>query len=123
MRTFIRRLMLHLARLLPSNKTENRFRYPQTWHLMPKRWIPVKNQYHPNGQQKLRRSYSIRILEALCGLLTGHEISETEGGYGGGGYMDRHCRWCDKIIKIPISENDISPEFRNLMSLVGKSSE
>jgi hypothetical protein len=31
-------------------------------------------------------------------------MSKTEWGYGGGRYVDRHCRWCDKIFSIPKDE-------------------
>ncbi len=39
--------------------------------------------------------------------MTGHEISKTEWGYGGGLFVDRNCRWCDKVIKVPKYEEDI----------------
>ena len=46
------------------------------------------------------------MLEWLCGKLTGHELSKTEWGYGGGKFVDRNCRWCDKVIKVPKQEDD-----------------
>lgn len=58
--------------------------YPQTWYYMPK---------------KYRR---IRVfLQWFCGICGGHELSNTEWGYGGGEYADRWCRWCDKKIQVP----------------------
>ena len=80
-------------------------KYPQTWNMMPKEWKETKELY-PNGNKKLIRKHprSIKFLEWLCGVLTGHEISNTERGYGGGKFYDYHCRWCDKLIQIPTSE-------------------
>ena len=40
------------------------------------------------------------ILQTICGV-RGHELSNTEWGYGGGEYADRWCRWCNKLIKVP----------------------
>jgi hypothetical protein len=44
-------------------------------------------------------------LQWLCGILSGHELSETEWGYGGGKMVDRNCRWCDKTIHVPMAES------------------
>lgn len=52
--------------------------YPQTWNFMPRNWF-------------LRK-----FLQVLCGILGGHEISETEFGYSGGKNVFCNCRWCDK---------------------------
>ncbi len=60
--------------------------YPQTWYYMP-RWKPMR-----------------KFCRFMCGIFTGHELSETEWGYGGDGLVDRHCRWCDKLHRVPISE-------------------
>ena len=60
--------------------------YPQTWYYMP-HWNPMK-----------------LFLQRLCGMIGGHENSNTEWCYGGGDFVDSNCRWCDKVIKIPISE-------------------
>lgn len=79
-------------------------KYPQTWNLMPKRWIECKNEFYPNGQRKLRRARLRLALEWFCGVLIGHEISETERGYNGGRYIDCNCRWCDKSFQIPVEE-------------------
>lgn len=65
-----------------------RWEYPQLWcH------IPIK-----------RRTRRRRFVEWLCKISTGHEISKTEFGYGGGGMADYHCRWCDKLIQMPLRE-------------------
>ena len=60
--------------------------YPQTWYYMPYRGL------------------TRRFLQGLCGFICGHEKSDTEWGYGGGKYVDNWCRWCNKVIKVPISE-------------------
>ncbi len=60
--------------------------YPQTWYYMP------------------QRGPGRRFCQMICGLFGGHEHSKTEWGYGGGEYVDNHCRWCDKVLKVPITE-------------------
>lgn len=67
--------------------------YPQTW-------VEVA---------KLRRvpwvgTMLYRFAQWLCGKLTGHHVSRTEWGYGGGDHADVWCRWCNKMGKIPRSE-------------------
>lgn len=68
--------------------------YPQTWYCWP-RWASRRNP----------RIYAVRTM--ICGALTGHELSKTEWGYGGGKFVDRHCRWCDNVIRVPKTEEDI----------------
>jgi hypothetical protein len=63
-----------------KNKDTN---YPQTWYYMPK-------------NKRIRK-----ILQFLCGMFGGHELSKTEWGFGGGDYADRWCRWCNKLIIVP----------------------
>jgi len=82
----------------------NRIQYPQTWWMkkyiplnLCRRWIIYKG--------KCLHNPLYYILTSLCGLLTGHEKSATEYGYGGGDYIDRNCRWCDKVILEPIEES------------------
>lgn len=104
-----------IARMHPKNWGKDRQIYPQLWYCMPKRWVELKNEFYPNGQHKLRRAKPRLVIERICGVLTGHEISNTEFGYGGGGSIDRSCRWCDKNIPIPKSENCVSEEFKELM--------
>ncbi len=67
-----------------SNKSCDRQKYPQTW------WIV----------SKMKPSHR-RIIETLCELFGGHELSETEWGYHGGDKVDRWCRWCNKMIVVP----------------------
>ena len=83
---------------LSKNWKKNRGKdYPQTWYYMPPRWSrhSTKTKHHMIG-------YPFRLfIEWLCGICGGHELSKTEWGYGGGDYADRHCRWCDKVIRVP----------------------
>ena len=89
---------------LKKGRTEKS--YPQTWNLMPRRWVTMKNKY-PNGQNMLRRAKLRLVLEWLCDLLIGHEISNTERGHGiKKGYIDCNCRWCDKHLEVPIQETN-----------------
>ena len=74
--------------------------YPQTWYLIVRRprWIQW-------------------ILRSLCGLVIGHEPSLTEWCYGGGAFVERNCRWCDKVIYVPKdSVIDEFPEAEGLIS-------
>jgi hypothetical protein len=116
--SFIHKIFLtilpYMARLHPSNWKEYRWVYPQLWWCMPRRWVETE-EFYPNGQKKLRRAKPRLVIEHICGFLTGHEISGTELGYGGGNMMDRNCRWCDKSISIPKSENCVSGIYKNLM--------
>lgn len=59
------------------------FDYPQTWYIVA-------------GHKR-----TSKIAQFLCNLFIGHELSETEWGYGGGEYADRWCRWCNKMIQVP----------------------
>jgi len=114
-RDMIRNVLIHIAKRLPKNKETD---YPQLWFYMPKRWIELKEEY-PNGQKKLKRAKLRVVIEKLYGIVTGHELSDTEYGYGGGNMIDRNCRWCDKSIQIPIKENIVSNEFKDMMGQVG----
>lgn len=62
--------------------------YVQGWYCWPKR----------SRWPRLRK-----VIEFLCGL-TGHEISKTEWGWGGGEFVDGNCRWCDKHMTISQEE-------------------
>ena len=91
------KFLIWLSKNWKKNKNKD---YPQTWYYMPPRWSKKKNlndkaEYHIIGYP-LRR-----LLEFLCGFFGGHELSKTEWGYGGGRFADRHCRWCDKTIRVP----------------------
>lgn len=76
-----------LARIAHHHKTnhidEERLEYPQLWWVVSKYPQPIK-----------------KVIQFLCGLLGGHELSKTEWGYGGE-HVDRWCRWCNKFIQVP----------------------
>ena len=92
-------LMPLIARCHPKNWDKRHHEYPQLWYCMPRRWKRDKE------GNILRRAIPRLILEKLCGWLTGHELSKSEWGYGGGKFVDHHCRWCDKVIKVPKVES------------------
>ncbi len=92
-----RKILIFLTKNLKKNQDDD---YVQTWYYMPLRW--KKNKGLNDEIKKHFIGYRLRkILEFLCGLLGDHELSNTEWGYGGGKYADRHCRWCDKTIRVP----------------------
>ena len=95
--------MEYLASLHPKNKTKKRQIYPQLWYCAP---------FKSNSKGR-------KFIEFLCGILTGHEISNTEWGYGGGDYVDRHCRWCDKLIQVRKEEEIPPPELDDLVDELG----
>lgn len=41
------------------------------------------------------------LIQRVCARLTEHHLSNTEWGYGGGQYVDRWCRWCNQLVKVP----------------------
>jgi len=95
------KVLAALASPLPKNRLSHTRTYPQLWYYMPR--------------NKLARG----ALQFLCGLIGGHELSETEWGYGGGPYADRWCRWCGKLIKVPKESVWFRwREARELMKLV-----
>jgi len=101
------KILIWLSKNWKKNKDTD---YPQTWNYLPR---------------AKRFPKTRKLLQWLCGVFGGHELSKTEWGYGGGDYADRHCRWCDKLIKVP--KESIYFEFkecdpRSLMKEVGKSS-
>ena len=101
----IKEVLPSIARLHPKNRdTQDRLNYPQLWYCWP-RWTGRKHKIF----------YGIRV--KICGFFTGHEISKTEWGYGGGNFVDRHCRWCDKVIRVPKQEE--TPPNDILKGLVG----
>lgn len=95
---FITRLLIKV-----SNRARPDCRdYPQTWWLYTRTfklivpvWIPLRRRLYRLGKNFWQR---------ICGWFVGHELSETEKGYGGGPYEDRHCRWCDKVFQVPLGE-------------------
>lgn len=113
-----RKFLIWLTKNWAKNKGDE---YPQTWYYMPPLWRkhklgdPVKK--HPIGYPARKG------LQFICGILGGHELSKTEWGYGGGQFADRHCRWCDKLVRVPKESiyfqfKDSDP--RSLMKDVGK---
>jgi len=95
----VRRLLLWVARCHPKNQTAVNIDYPQLWYCWP-RWTKRVKWVH-------------RLKTWLCGKITGHEWSETESGYSGCG-VDRWCRWCDKMVTMPLSESPLSGEMKDL---------
>lgn len=89
-----------------------RIQYPQTWWMQ--KYIPLRilwrRWYNYKGNVHRNPLYIYVAVEFLCGLLTGHEVSATEHGYGGGNFIDRHCRWCDKVFLEPIEESEWAQE-------------
>lgn len=51
-----------------------------------------------------------KLLQWLCGKITGHELSETEHGTNGV-VADCWCRWCDKMFTIPIEESPFATQW------------
>ena len=92
MQAVVRSFLAWIAKFIGNNRGNDRRQlYPQLWDCWPK-WTWRK---HPRIFVALVR---------LCGWLTGHEISKTEWGYGGGKYADMNCRWCDKTIRVPVAD-------------------
>lgn len=81
--------------------------YLQTWGLS------VRSQNIPLIGPQLYNA-----LRWTCGKLTGHHVSKTEWGYGGGGYADVWCRWCNQIGQIPLSDGP--DRFKNMRSTIWK---
>jgi len=78
-------------------------RYRQTWPYVSRLWC--------RGRVGRRLAEG---LQGICGILTGHEQSRTELGYGGGGVFDVYCRWCNFRWQIPVAEH---PSGQHLIAL------
>jgi len=104
----IRNVVVALSYLHRSNWIGDRYKYPQLW------WIWPGSRKYPKTRQNIKKA---------CGVLTGHEISKTEWGYGGGGFVDRHCRWCDKLIRVPKQEEVTPGQLKNIFGDVLKNGE
>jgi len=85
---FGRRLCRWLFAMHKSNKGKD---YIQGWYCIGVRHGP---------KYRFRRP----LIESACEFITGHEISDTEWGWGGGERVDCHCRWCDKVFTVPVTE-------------------
>jgi len=88
----------------PFARNEQQREYPQLWYCVC----------------RIRPKFLIKIIQFVCGL-TGHELSKTEWGYGGGKYADRWCRWCNKRVRVP--KDSLYFQFdknivRNLMKML-----
>lgn len=108
--TIIKRILLWLARLHPKNQTEENITYPQLWYCWPN-WM--KRKWGPFGGPKQQGVH--RIFTGTCGLLTGHEWSLTEIGYGGCNKVNRWCRWCDKIVTMPLTESPLPKSLKDIL--------
>ena len=103
------RFMIWLSKPWKKNEGTD---YPQTWYYMPPRWSKRTEKHHLIG-------HPLRcLLEFLCCLMGGHELSKTEWSYGGGDFADRYCRWCDKPVLAP--KESIFFQFKEVdaMSLI-----
>jgi len=87
--------------------TPERKKYPQLW------W------YNSRLYQK-NKSMAL-LWRWLCEKILGHELSNTEHGSGGGRYVDHWCRWCNKLIEIPIEESIWAEDNKDMLNLVQKS--
>ena len=102
---FFRWLLPYIALMHPKNWKYDRKSYPQMWHL----W----------GKYLGYRNKKRKFIERICGLLTGHEPSKTEWGYGGGNYVDRWCRWCDKLMKVHKLEEKLPDALGEAADMLG----
>lgn len=93
MRRFLLWLLPVVARIHPKNWGSDDREYPQLWYCMPC-WAPACS-----------------FVQWLCGLLVGHEASDTEWEYGGDGFVERHCRWCDESIMVPMDEEPTAKDW------------
>jgi len=80
---------------LPWNQFAYRILYPQFWLVRP--------------------HFMWRQVQDVCDVFVGHELSETEWGYGGGEYADLHCRWCDRCFQVRLEDTyDKFPHARQM---------
>ena len=103
-----KKILIWLCKNWKKNKDKD---YPQTWFYISK----FKRFKH---FQKIKR-----FLQWLCVVCGGHELSNTEWGYGGGKFADGWCRWCNKMIQVPKESMYFrfkDMDARGLMKKVGK---
>lgn len=94
----IKSILMKLGKLNSYN--EEQLAYPQTWD-----WVAD-------------RPWFIRkILEFLCGLFVGHELSKTEYSTWGDNEGARWCRWCNKMFIVPRESLNFgsSDEFKDAL--------
>ena len=88
--------------------------YIQGWYCWPKwthRWLHCPRWTGLGARRN--PIYTIRLW--VCGLLIGHQLSKTEWGYGGGQFIDGHCRWCDKLFAVTYEEaRFVYPSFNEM---------
>ena len=75
------------------------------WWTHPTTGMLIRNIFY-NRKREKRWGYDkwIPRWEAFCEKYIGHNIAWGDRGYGGGGFMDCHCAWCDKTLKVRRSE-------------------
>jgi len=86
----VRMMFWLIALVLQPMRPFPDWKYPQLWNFA-------------SGKRRVTR-----FVRWLCENFIGHELSETEWGYGGDGYVDRWCRWCN--LKIGVAKQFIKPE-------------
>ena len=103
-------------------KNRDNQEYPQLWNCWPLwtcRWKGF-GYCRGEGDKTVCRLNPVFILRTkICGFFTGHEISKTEWGYGGGKFVDRNCRWCDFGIKVPKIEEEAPDSLNGPLSQLG----
>jgi len=102
---FVKSILSYIALMHPKNWKYNRKSYPQLWDTWS--WIAPKKSKRKN------------LLYFICGILTGHEVSETEWGYRGGNYIDRNCRWCDKVMREHKFEGKVPDGLEECADILG----
>ena len=106
----VRKMLSHVSIWWYEGKSLGKPDYPQTCLLWSGVWERVIwGSWEPRSFGWYANSFVFRKLYKpplffLCRFFTGHELSRTEKGYGGGITEDRHCRWCDKVFQVPAGE-------------------
>lgn len=112
-------ILPYIAMLHPKNWNNESYEYPQLWYVWSgfgfSRWSVAKDGTRTRTKRRV-------VIEQICGFLTGHELSNTEWGYGGGAFVDRNCRWCDKCIKVHKKEDrPVTGELKDMADNLGYS--
>lgn len=106
-RGWVKTVLPHLAKFYYKNRCKIDRDYPQLWYI----WL--------GKPYWLRRKIKRWIVQPICGMVTGHEISKTEWGYVGGNYIDLNCRWCDKTIKMHCKEAILPKKMEDIIAQSG----
>lgn len=114
----LRKIMPLIALCVPYNWKRGRWQYPQLWPVASKCARKLSFQKRGSRRNWLNRRIK-KTIEWFCGTLTGHEISKTEWEYGGGNFVDRHCRWCDKLFRIPKREEFVPRGLEDMADSLG----